>query len=403
MSQERPARAFPLLLFLVGATATLALLFLFAFAPDLRNAQSSESVAISRSATGYAGLHALLRLSGIPAEIDRGPTVGARRPSLTVITPNRDTGESELRQYRARGPLLVVLPKWTTNPIPLRPAWVEKTGAWPIKSIERLAGPVARLRIKQWSGDSRNPDLSPQIPMPRLPQRLNGRLEHLQTASGGMPVLWIGDKSRTILLRVRGGGNPIYVLSEPDLFNNHGLSNQSVAQSAIAIVAALRKGNGPVMLDVTLNGLGRTSSPLKMLFEPPFRGATISAVLAALMMAFHALARFGAPQDGTRTIPRGKQALVNNSAALVRMMRREAGMASRYVRTARDLALARLGAARRPPEEQDALLRATEKRSDSQTRYDELAAEASVAKNSGDLLRVAAKTYAWRRRITGEH
>lgn len=403
MSGERSAGAFPLLLFLVGAAASLVLLFLFAFAPDLRNMQSSDGVAVSRSAVGYAGLQALLRLSGIAAEIDRGPVVGARRPSLTIITPNEDTDASELRQYRARGPLLVVLPKWTTSLIPLRPDWVEKTGAWPTEGLERLAGPVAPLRMKQWSGDTRNPDLSPQIPMPGLPPRLNGRLEHLQTASGGTPILWIGDKSRTILLRIRGGENPVYVLSEPDLFNNHGLSNESAARSAIAIIAALRRDNGPVMLDVTLNGLGRTSSPLRMLFEPPFRGATISAVLAALMMALHALARFGAPQDGTRTIPRGKQALVNNSAALVRMMRREAGMAPRYVRAARDLALARLDAARRPPEEQDALLKATEKRTDSQIRYDDLAAEAALAKNNGDLLRVAAKTYAWRRRITREH
>jgi hypothetical protein len=392
-----------LTLLLVGATATLALLFLFAYAPDLRNAQSSDSVAVSRSATGYAGLQALLRLSGIPSEIDRGPTVGALRPSLTIITPNGDTEESELREYRARGPLLVVLPKWTTRPIALRPAWVEKTGAFPVESLERLASPIARLRIKQWSGDTRNADLSPQISIPGLPRRLNGRLEHLQTATGAAPILWIGDKSRAILLRVRGGANPVYVLSEPDLLNNHGLGNESAARSAAAIIAALRQGKGPVMLDVTLNGLGRTNSPLKMLFEPPFRGATISAVLAALMMMFHALARFGAPQDGGQTTPRGKRALVNNSAALVRMMGREAGMAPRYVQAARDLVLARLGGRRRSLDEQNALLAAMEKRAGSPTRYDDLAAEAVTAKNNGDLLRIAIKTYAWRRRITGEH
>ncbi len=70
-------------------------------------------------------------------------------------------------------------------------------------------------------------------------------------------------------VRSRGGENPVYILSEPDLLNNHGLAHESAARSAVAIVAALRKGNGPVMLDVTLNGLGRTSSPLKMLSSRP--------------------------------------------------------------------------------------------------------------------------------------
>ncbi len=60
------------------------------------------------------------------------------------------------------------------------------------------------------------------------------------------------------------------------------------------------------------------------------------------------------------------------------MMGREAGMAPRYVQAARDLVLARLGARRRPPEEQDALIRTMETRTDSQTRYGDLAAEAAL-------------------------
>ena len=54
----------PLLLFLIGAAATIILLVLFAYAPDLRGDITNGSNAVSRSAIGFAGLKRLMELSG---------------------------------------------------------------------------------------------------------------------------------------------------------------------------------------------------------------------------------------------------------------------------------------------------------------------------------------------------
>jgi hypothetical protein len=156
-------------------------------------------------------------------------------------------------------------------------------------------------------------------------------------------------------------------------------------------------------MDVTMSGMGRTPNLLKALFEPPFRGATLATFLVAMLMALHALARFGAPLGPSRILVRGKKALASNSAELARIMGREAAMAPRYVQAMRNLVLARLGGRARGAAEQDGLLARMEAVNHSDIHYGELAAEASAARTSGDLLRIAARAYAWRRKITGEH
>lgn len=187
-----------------------------------------------------------------------------------------------------------------------------------------------------------------------------------------------------------------YVMSDPDVMNNRGLSDPSNARAAIAIIAALRQGHGPVAMDVTLNGLGKAPSLLRAAFGPPFLGATICALVAALLMGLHTAIRFGAPLVPPRIFARGKKALADNSAELVRMMGREGAMAPRYVAAARSLVLERLGARRAAPQQQQALLDAL-----GGETYDQLAAEAAIARSGGDLLLVARKTFDWRRRISG--
>lgn len=71
----------PLLLFLVGAAATIALVALFAYAPDLRRLESSDSVAVSRSAVGFAGLQSLLRLPASRPKSTRAPRPIRRGPA----------------------------------------------------------------------------------------------------------------------------------------------------------------------------------------------------------------------------------------------------------------------------------------------------------------------------------
>jgi hypothetical protein len=390
-------------LLVLAAISSVILLLLFAFGPELRKQESTGTDVMSVSAVGFAGLKELLGDSGIPSAINRGADGGAA--SLTILTPTIATTPGELRDYRIAGPVLIILPKWDAVPMPDHPQWVQKFGGnnpVPMQRMLRpLAGDVTVVRVPGTAKDLellKGAEAPASIPGPlSLPH-----IEEVQSIGGVIPLM-IARRYGPLLAQARRKGDPVYILSEPDLMNNHGLGDDDTALTAIDIIRALRRGNGPVAFDVSLNGLGATPSLWPALFAPPFLGATLCAFLAALLIGLHAVSRFGAPLPTARVFANGKKALADNTAALIRMMRRERGMAQRYVAAARETALARLDLKRAMPEEQARLLTAFENSAGLGISFAELTREADATRNGSDLLRVARKTYAWKQGVIGGH
>jgi len=402
MSQSFMSNRLAGLLVLISAVSMLGLLLLFAYAPYLRSDDSSDTDVISRSAIGFAGLKELLSLSQIPTEIDRGPLLrGNSRPSLVILTPTESTPAAEVTEFEYSTPTLIILPKWTTQAILEKPQWVNKSGMLADNVVVRLVAGLAQgASLANKAGTARNvKTLLGQAAPPGLPAVSLKHVEELRSIGGTRTVLNALDHG-PILGLVRRAGQPVYILSEPDLMNNHGLADADTARAAVAIVASLRRGDGPVRFDVTLNGMGRDPSLLHAAFEPPLLGATACALLAALLIGLHAASRFGAPLRAGRVFARGKTILAVNTAELLRIMGREGAMAQRYVHAARDLALIRLGARRFSAPEQDELLAILERNNGLGIQFAELAREAVDVQGGNALLRVAQRAYAWRREIT---
>ena len=119
-----------------------------------------------------------------------------------------------------------------------------------------------------------------------------GVVRQLQSfkAQGFVPIL-VDETGATIL--ARDANKPIYILSDPDLINTHGLKDLGTMQTGFAIVGALKAGDGPVMFDATLNGFARERSILRLLFDPPFLAVTLCLFAAAALAGFQAFVRFG--------------------------------------------------------------------------------------------------------------
>lgn len=195
----------------------------------------------------------------------------------------------------------------------------------------------------------------------------------------------------------------IYVLSDPDLLDTHGLKNLANARAAVTVLDALRGGKGPIALDVTLHGYARGRSILKLAFEPPFLGLTLALVGAAMLMGWHAYARFGPTPARSRAIAFGKGALVDNSSALIRVARREPHMAPGYVNLVRNLVAHLTGAPRDLDRaELDALLDKIGAAKGAEDKISTLAEDAEGLKDNGSLMRVAAKLHRWRTEMTRE-
>jgi hypothetical protein len=369
-----------------------------AYAPDLKGGDDGGSHALSRSAVGFAGLVSLLRADGVPVLINRdGPTKRDPNWSLLVLTPEESTKPADLSDFMATtGPTLVLLPKWETAPDPLNSGWVRNAGLIDAAALKTLLGKPMDATI------ARRADTAPvQLSgAPQQPGFATGPIAQLQslTASGASPVLT--DQHGAAVL-VRAPGSSVGILTDPDLMNTHGLYDLSTARTAVALIGSLRQGDGPVVFDVSLDGLEHSPSLLKVAFEPPFLGATLCLVGAALLMAVHAANRFGAPLRQLRALALGKLALAENSAGLIRMAKREPHMAGGYLDLNRNAVAKALGATRLNAAELEAYVDRLGERTGAD-RLSALALQVAAVRDRDGLTRFAQRLYQWRLEMTRE-
>ncbi|WP_374470641.1 DUF4350 domain-containing protein [Phenylobacterium sp.] len=348
-AQPKPPAFSPrtvLALVLVGVLSFSALAVLSAYAPDLRAGLDPGAHALSSSAVGYRGATVMLEARNIPAVVSRTTPRGKELEGvLLVLTPDAGVRAQEITAFPAADRTLIVLPKWSVQRDPLRPGQVRKAG---------VASPPATQMLRLFSRTSEL-NVRPGVSRPQLRGAPGGymagtflpldAIDRLQTLSGpGWDPVLVDEQGRAVLARSKARPET-FVLSDPDLLNNQGIARFANARAGMAVLDSLRTDRG-VRFDVTLNGIKRGRGLGRLMLEPPWLAATLCAVAAAVLMGLHALARFGPAQVRGRAFALGKAALVDNSAGLVRMARRETEMGPAYVALSKALIARAAGADR---------------------------------------------------------
>ena len=398
-----PGRAF----WLVGGAVAAFGLFLLAlaFPPDLHGSDGGAH-ALSRSPVGYAGMVRLLRATGLTVRIARteAPPPGVGAEALLVLTPTAATSLPDLVARTKGRRVLVVPPKWITLADPRRPGRVLEVGEAPAPEVLRTAAAVLGPQARALAVTGRvAPRLSPVTGEATAPAMLAaGPIDRLRTLSGpGLQAVFTDAKGRAVVARAATG--PTYLLSDPDLLDNHGVADLRTARAGVAVLASLADGQ-PIVWDVTLNGLGEKpppKSPLKALFVPPFLPATLCLFAAAALTGFAARGRFGAVAQPGRAYGFGKRALADSAASLFAMAGREPALAPRYAELARQAAASAAGL---PPQvsrdEGDAALdRIGAARGVG--GWTQVAAAAQGVATVRGLLIAARRAHEWRRGMTG--
>ena len=385
-----------LALTLVGIVSLAGLAVLSAYAPDLRAGNDGRGHALSKSAIGFAGAPILMKALGAPVIVSRARPV---RPSdaAVILTPEAGLEAKTLQAYPKGQMTLIVLPKWQVGPDPLRQGWVRKAGL--VKGDDAfmalLQSYAPASRITRGKGRFRHTLRGVGGPFAGGERLKLGPVDRLQTLSGNgwVPAL-VDESGRTVLAYSRKSPS-IWVLADPDLLNNQGLRNRDTARVASVILDAARRGNHPLLFDVTLSGFERGRGLGRLMLEPPWLGATLIAVATGLLMGLHALARFGQPRRKGRAFALGGRALVDNSADLVRLARKEHEFAPAYAALTSSLVARAAGHA--DGQWLDDLARRR-----GAATPDDLAAEAGKAKTRDDLLAIARKLHDWRGEMTRE-
>lgn len=383
----RPATI--MLVVAIGIIAFAGMLVLGAYAPNLRSGRNGGAHALSNAATGLSGIVQLARATGRNPQILRNENF-LDTEDLVVLTPESGTTDmSRVLARRTTRPTLVVLPKWRTVADPARTGWVRAQGLKPRWDPERVLAPAHPLRVRRHRGGGRPLRTIPGHAPPELRLTAPGPL---QTVSGpGLQPIVTDAAGRAVLIQF--GSRPLYLLADPDLLSNRGMADRQRAAAALAMLDFLNStGAKSITFDVTLNGLGQTRSPLRLMFDPPFLAATLAIAAALLLAGLQAISRFGPPRRPERAIAFGKAALIDNAAALVRQARREAGLGGRYAEMVRDKAVTVFGV---PARLRDNAVTEYLDKLDGRASFSALASAAAEARGREELLAAAQALHRW--------
>lgn len=372
----------------VGIIAFLGMVVLGAYAPDLRSGRNGGAHALSNGATGLSGIVRLAAATGRTPRIVRDSRMLDTR-DLVVLTPERGaTDMTKVLAQRSGKPTLVVLPKWMTSQDRLHSGWVHFVGFLPVTEPAGVLAPQYPLRVARYRSGGQ-----PLQALSWMPATIRlAAPRPVQTIAGPNVRPIVTDAAGHVVL-AQIGERPLYVLADPDLLSNLGMRDAGQARAALDLLDWLGPtGATSIVFDVTLNGFGRSPSPLKLAFEPPFLAMTLALAAALLLAGIQATARFGPPRRRPRAIAFGKAALIDNAALLVRKARRQGGLGERYAELVRDRAVGVFGV---PPRLRNTALDAYLDGLAGRARFTALADQARSAHRPRDMLAAAQALHHW--------
>jgi hypothetical protein len=323
-----------LIFWIAGAVLVFAISLYFMGGGELGGPDTVGPSTFSRSALGHAGIAEVLQELSIPVVKSRSSSLDKLAPgSVLVIAEPTHTAKVEdtVRALLKAKTVLLVLPKWLGAPSEQKPGWVAKVGEGPLSDAQWTLGLVApRGEVVREPGSltwtTNALEIAPILDAPT--QLVRG--DRLRPIIGSMQGMLVGE--------ISDRDHKVWVLADPDVIANHGLANN--AALAVALIKKLGSGDGGVVFDETVHGLVvPTTSPFLMLFRFPFVVATAQAVIAAALLLWATLGRFGAPQIVPPPLSAGREGLLQNMAKLVEFTGHQDVMVRRYVQeTVRDVA-----------------------------------------------------------------
>lgn len=333
----------------IAVTSFLVAVVVAIFADEVVPVPSAGAHGYSRSALGHHGFIELLRARDVQVlRSEHDSAARAAEGTVLVVAEPVIIEEHGARAQALRAMIeasritLVVLPKWYGLPDPANQAWITGAELLPpdeIQPVLRALGLDADLvraeRVSTWqASDALSGGATPD---PLVPQLLAG--DQLE------PLIW-SDAGILLGALELDTGAYLLVLSDPDILSNHGLRRGHNARLAVGILDLMRGIDGEpaydtVVFDETLHGFQKEPSMWRALFEFPLGLATVHVLLAALVLLWASMGRFGKPLAPPPVIEPGKAFLIRNTATLLRFGSHAGHTLARYREAAvRDVARA---------------------------------------------------------------
>lgn len=356
-----------------------------------KNTVSAGNDTYSVSAIGHRGLVDMLEKLDIPVIKSRGDSAHKAEHGLLIViepTVSDDASKQRLRDLVNAAPrVLVVLPKWYGSAT-VGADWIDEAYLLPHTEIDEvlhslnLQYEVSISRIGKTStefvGDFKK---SPQI-------RYNPQT--VDVGQNYAPIVY-DNLGYALLFK----DEQKYVLTDPDILNNHGLRSPENALFAINLIDKLREG-GPVVVDEVIHGYAQQPSLLRTLFRFPLVLATMQVLICALLAIWAAMVRFGPKKAAPPPIAPGKDFLIQNTAALLRYGGHHANALQRYLVQSVAAVRHALHAPALPPTQLTTWLENVRKIRGGTISLVDLEREAITADSPQRTVEVADRVYRWR-------
>lgn len=308
----------------IGAGSLVVALIGSLFAEPVSGTSSADTTSFSRSALGYHALATWLEDSGVPvvrsrsdspARVSEGSVLLLAEPPPGEDEPEAEPMPSMIRRALERGAaVVVVLPKWRpvlSEPGPDGAVWVKfvtRRERYEIAAVLSDVSPRGATGSSILRYSSLDEEGDGHFPAPTLarPQLIDAEDVGLR------PVFGRPDAA----LIAQDPASSLFVISDPDLLNTHGLGQGDNA----AIVHQLLiedLGATSVVIDETLHGFIREASIWRELARPPLALLTAHVGVLLLLLLWAALGRFGKPMPLAPRLAPGKRALVEHTADLL--------------------------------------------------------------------------------------
>ncbi|WP_413988020.1 DUF4350 domain-containing protein [Labrys okinawensis] len=318
---------------IAGATAVFALSMLLMIngsSEDTSYATTTKSI----SAIGHAGLYELAQRFDIPVERSRinGVVAPGEGGILVMAEPTSSFSSDDIIRLGRESNVLLVLPKRWASADRSRSGWIRSTSPIPESWVAGIVGLVdAKASItrgdppRAWDRNEIGIDPSFDDGAQLI------KSDALTPIVGNAQGMLIGEKL--------DGDRRTWVLSDPDIIENHGLAKGRNAAFAMALLNAMRDGDsGKVVFDETIHGMVNVvDSPFKKLFQFPYVIVLVLVLSAAGLLIWATTSRFGKPRQAPPAFDFGKGRLIANTASLLDRAGHHAFVMRRYVRaTLRD-------------------------------------------------------------------
>lgn len=323
---------------------------------------SSPGVNYDRSPLGNKGLQVWLQAKGIDvirsdAHVTRTRSeislrilplpISQIQPAEPQAGEDKDGDRFQPWIYQAKLyelPTLIILPKWRDSVG--KDGIARESGLLPFADLYRdlAKAYTSDLSLKRLGPDFQQAQLTLAPNQPEKVALYRAQLFDRSSLPSDCREL-AGIPAGALLLRCEGS-LPLYLLSDPDLLNNHGLSVAENAAFAVSMIQKLR-GAGetrPVYLDTNgqlLEGekpvdegrtYERSATDLKRFFAYPLSVIWGTILLVAVICLWRGAYRFGPPlADASSNIEMSKTAAIEATARLLRLSGNDGRMTAQFV------------------------------------------------------------------------